>query len=95
MLALFFRKFYMTMISCEAYLKNLKKKIEIIENLQVRIEMPGEKPASPHDRFPKERGKAIACTILLVFAAVLNTIVLSYVHEKVGLEKYMFQKRFF
>ncbi|PAV91703.1 hypothetical protein WR25_23162 isoform G [Diploscapter pachys] len=48
----------------------------------VRIEMPGEKPASPHDRFPKERGKAIACTILLVFAAVFNTIVLSYVHEK-------------
>ncbi|VDM70803.1 unnamed protein product [Strongylus vulgaris] len=26
----------------------------------VRIEMPpGEKPASPHDRFPKDRTKAV------------------------------------
>ncbi|PIO64239.1 hypothetical protein TELCIR_14139 [Teladorsagia circumcincta] len=42
-----------------------------------------EKPASPHDRFPKERSKALLSFILLAFAAVLNEIVLSFVHERV------------
>ncbi|PIO65104.1 hypothetical protein TELCIR_13242 [Teladorsagia circumcincta] len=50
----------------------------------VRIDMPSsEKPASPHDRFPKERPKALLSFILLAFAAVLNEIVLSFVHERV------------
>ena len=26
---------------------------------RVRIDMPGEKPVGPHDRFPKEMGKTI------------------------------------
>lgn len=50
----------------------------------VRIDMPpSEKPASPHDRFPKERGKALFSFVLLAFAAVLNEVVLSFVHERV------------
>ncbi|CAJ0601052.1 unnamed protein product [Cylicocyclus nassatus] len=50
----------------------------------VRIEMPpGEKPASPHDRFPKDRTKAVLSFLLLAFAAVLNEVVLSFVHERV------------
>ncbi|KAK6750389.1 hypothetical protein RB195_002392 [Necator americanus] len=50
----------------------------------VRIEMPpGEKPASPHDRFPKERAKAVISFLLLAIAAVLNEVVLSFVHERV------------
>ncbi|KAK6027591.1 hypothetical protein OSTOST_06377 [Ostertagia ostertagi] len=45
----------------------------------VRIDMPAsEKPASPH-----ERSKALLSFILLAFAAVLNEIVLSFVHERV------------
>ncbi|KAJ1356927.1 Phosphatidylcholine:ceramide cholinephosphotransferase 1 [Parelaphostrongylus tenuis] len=51
---------------------------------QVNINMlDDEKPASPHDRFPKERLKALISFILLAFAAVLNEIVLSFVHERV------------
>ncbi|VDM54609.1 unnamed protein product [Angiostrongylus costaricensis] len=51
---------------------------------QVNIDMLGdEKPASPHDKFPKERLKALISFILLAFAAVLNEVVLSFVHERV------------
>ncbi|CAI4225915.1 unnamed protein product [Auanema sp. JU1783] len=53
------------------------------ETGRVRIDMPGEKPASPHDRFPKEHGKAMIAVVMLVFAAVLNEVVLSFVHERV------------
>ncbi|CAD6200070.1 unnamed protein product [Caenorhabditis auriculariae] len=48
----------------------------------VRIEMPGEKPSSPHDRFPKRKIRALVAVGMLVCAAVLNDIVLSFVHEK-------------
>uniref|UniRef100_A0A1I7WEY1 PAP2_C domain-containing protein n=1 Tax=Heterorhabditis bacteriophora TaxID=37862 RepID=A0A1I7WEY1_HETBA len=34
-------------------------------NQPVRIEIPGEKPTSPHDRFPKERGKALVGLLLI------------------------------
>ena len=26
---------------------------------RIRVEMPGEKPVGPHDRFPKEKGKTL------------------------------------
>ncbi|CAI5448747.1 unnamed protein product [Caenorhabditis angaria] len=49
----------------------------------VRIDIPGgDKPASPHDRFPKRPWKALIAFITLFVSAALNTIVLSYVHEK-------------
>ncbi|CAJ0572518.1 unnamed protein product, partial [Mesorhabditis spiculigera] len=48
----------------------------------VRVDMPGEdKPASPHDRFPKEKGKTIFACFLVIFSGFLNTLTLSFVHE--------------
>ncbi|CAJ0936856.1 unnamed protein product, partial [Mesorhabditis belari] len=48
----------------------------------VRVDMPNEdKPASPHDRFPKEKTKTILSCILVVFSGFLNTLTLSFVHE--------------
>uniref|UniRef100_A0A8R1ENP3 Uncharacterized protein n=1 Tax=Caenorhabditis japonica TaxID=281687 RepID=A0A8R1ENP3_CAEJA len=49
---------------------------------QVRIDMPGDKPLSPHDRFPKTRMKTLVAALMLVVAAAANTITLSWVHER-------------
>lgn len=65
---------------------------------RVRIDT-NDRPVGPHDRFPKERFKATVSSyrsrrgqrgvllqmmaLLLVFAAILNEIVLSFVHERI------------
>ncbi|CAB09114.2 Phosphatidylcholine:ceramide cholinephosphotransferase 1 [Caenorhabditis elegans] len=48
----------------------------------VRLEMPGDKPASPHDRFPKTPLKTLVAFLMLVVAAAGNTITLSWIHER-------------
>ncbi|CAB3406051.1 unnamed protein product [Caenorhabditis bovis] len=49
----------------------------------VRIEIPGgDKPSSPHDRFPPRYGRLFFSLIFLFCSAILNEITLSYIHEK-------------
>ncbi|EFO93703.1 CRE-SMS-1 protein [Caenorhabditis remanei] len=48
----------------------------------VRLDMPGDKPASPHDRFPKTPLKTLVAFLMLVVAAAGNTITLSWIHER-------------
>ncbi|CAL2040500.1 unnamed protein product [Caenorhabditis brenneri] len=48
----------------------------------VRLDIPGDKPAGPHDRFPKTPLKTVVAFLMLVVAAAGNTITLSWVHER-------------
>uniref|UniRef100_A0A1I7T4Z9 PAP2_C domain-containing protein n=1 Tax=Caenorhabditis tropicalis TaxID=1561998 RepID=A0A1I7T4Z9_9PELO len=48
----------------------------------VRLDMPGDKPAGPHDRFPKTPLKTLVAVLMLVVAAAGNTITLSWIHER-------------
>ncbi|PIC34401.1 hypothetical protein B9Z55_014066 [Caenorhabditis nigoni] len=48
----------------------------------VRLDMPGDKPASPHDKFPKTPFKTLVAFLMLVVAAAGNTITLSWIHER-------------